>query len=60
MLPIFKTEMLIYRSNTNLDVMIMFGTISHLLDPEIRKMSVRDLYGNEKSTFDSGPWSTWH
>ena len=35
---IFKTEMLIYQSNTNLDEAKLFSKITHHLDSEIRKM----------------------
>ena len=34
----FKTKMLIYQSKANLDEKILFGKITHYLDPEIRKM----------------------
>ena len=54
MWPIFKTEMLIYQSRANLDVKILWK-INHLLDPEIRKMQERNLYGNRDSTFHCGP-----
>ena len=54
--PIFKTEMLIYQSKANLDEKILFGKITHHLDPEIRTMSVRSLYGNQEFfMFHSGP-----
>ena len=43
---IFKTELLIYHSKANLDEKILFDKFTHHLDPEIRKMSVRGLYGN--------------
>ena len=55
MRPIFKTEMLIYQSKANLDEKILFGKITHHLDPEIRKMLVNGKFGNEDSTFQSGP-----
>ena len=38
----------------NLDGNILFGRITHLLHPEIRKMLVRDFDGNENSLFHSG------
>ena len=41
MRPIFKTEMLIYQSKAKLDVKILFGKITHHLDPEIMKMLKR-------------------
>ena len=36
MRPIFKTKMLIYLPQANLDDKILFGKITHHLDPEIR------------------------
>ena len=45
MLPIFKIEVLIYESKANLDQKILFGKITHLQDPTVRKMPVRGLYG---------------
>ena len=48
MRPIFKTKMLIYHSKANLDEIILFGNITHHIDPKIRKMPVRGLYGNRK------------
>ena len=41
-----KTEMLIFQSKANLDKKILFGKITHLKDPTIKRMSVRGLYGN--------------
>ena len=55
MLPIFKTEMLIYQSKANLDVKISIGKITHLEDPTTRKMPVRGLYGNRE--FHVSFWS---
>ena len=55
MWPIFKTEMLIYQSNINLDEKILFGSILHPSDPEIRKMLVKGMFGNNSFTFYSGP-----
>ena len=52
MWPIFKTEMLIYQSKANLDEEIFFGKI--FLDPELRKMLVKVMFGNEDSTFHYG------
>ena len=37
MRPIFKTEMLIYHSKANLDEKILFGKITHYLDPKLEK-----------------------
>ena len=42
MLPIFKTRMLIYQSKTNLDVKILFGKITHPLDPTIENVCKRN------------------
>ena len=53
--PTFKTEMLIYQSNTNLGEKILFGEISHLYDPKIRKKLVEVCMGIENCTFHSGP-----
>ena len=39
----------------SLDMNILIGKSTHLLDPETRKMLVRGLYGKVKSTLDSGP-----
>ena len=48
--------MLIYQSKkANLDMKILFDNITHLIDPEIRKMLERGLFGNQDSTFCSGP-----
>ena len=52
--PIFVTKMLIYQSKANLDEKILFGKITHHLDPEIRKMWVMGTFGNRKPTFHSG------
>ena len=51
MRPIFKTEIFICQSKVNLDEKILFGTIPHLTDPEIRKMLVKSMFGNKNSTF---------
>ena len=53
--PIFKTKVLIYQSKVNLDEKILFGSIPHLRDPEIRKMLVKGMFGNKDSLFHSGP-----
>ena len=50
-----QSEMLIYPSKASLDVKILFGKITNHLDPEIRKMSVKGMCGNENSKFHSGP-----
>ena len=55
MRPIFKTEMFIYQSKVNLNEKILFVSIPHLTDPEIRKMPVKGIFGNNNSTFHSGP-----
>ena len=34
---------------------ILFGSVPHLTDPEIRKMLVKGMFGNKNSTFHSGP-----
>ena len=47
MRPIFKTKWLIFHSKANLDVKNLFGNATHLIDPEIRKMLERGLYGNQ-------------
>ena len=46
MKPIFKTEMSIYQLKANLDEKILFGKITHHLDPEIRKMLVNGKFRN--------------
>ena len=54
MWPTFETKMSnCFQSKANLDVKILFGKITHHLDPENRKMLVR-AYLNEDSTFHSG------
>ena len=55
MRSIFKAEILIHQSKTNLDEKILFGKIAHHLDAEIRKLQVNSKFGNEDSTFHSGP-----
>ena len=54
MRPIFKNEMLIDQSQANLDEKILLGIIIHHLDPEIRRMLVRGMFGNKDSSFHSG------
>ena len=55
MRQLFETSMLIYQSKANLDVKFLFGNIAHLLDPEIRKIQEKDLFGDQDSIFHSGP-----
>ena len=55
MRPIFKTKVFIYESKVNLDEKILFGSIPHLTDQEIRKMLVKGMFGNKIFTFHSGP-----
>ena len=54
MRPIFKIEMLICQSKANLHMKTLFDNIPHLVDPEIRKMLVKSMFGNKNSTFHSG------
>ena len=46
---IYKTEMFIYQSKVSLDEKILFGSIPHLTDPEIRKRLVKGMFGNKNS-----------
>ena len=39
--------MFMYQSKVNLDEKILFGSIPHLTDPEIRKMLVKGMFGNK-------------
>ena len=55
MWPIFKTKMLIFQSKASLDEKVLFGKITHHLDPEIRKVLVRIMFGNKDSTFQTVP-----
>ena len=41
-------------SKVNLDEKILFGSIPHPTDLEIRKMLVKGMFGNSSSTFHSG------
>ena len=50
-----ETKMLIFQSMANLEVKMLFGYITHFIDTEIRKMLEKALYGNQDSTFHSGP-----
>ena len=54
MRPIFKSKMLIYQSKANLDEKMLFGKIIHHLDPKIRKVLVRGMFGNKDSSFHFG------
>ena len=54
----FKTEMLMYQSKANLDVKFLFGKITHLSDPKIRRMPLRSLYENQE--FHVPFWSMLH
>ena len=56
MRPILETKILIYQSKANLDVKSLFGNITHLVDPEIRKMLEKGLIGSQDSIFHCGPW----
>ena len=58
MRPVFKTEVLIYHSKACLDGKILFGKITHHLNPETWKILVRGMLGNKDSTFLSGPLFT--
>ena len=58
MRPVFETKMLINQSKANLDVKSLFGKITHLLDPEIRKFVLQNspllkwtAMGEETSVF---------
>ena len=55
MRPIFETKLLIYQSKANLDVKILFGNITHLIDLEIWEILEKGLFGDQDSTFHSGP-----
>ena len=52
---IFKTKMLIYQSKAKLDVKILFGNITHLIDLEFWEMLEEYLLGDQDSKFHSGP-----
>ena len=56
---IFRTKTLIYQRQAYLDVNILFGNTIHLVDPEIRKMLKKGMFGNQDSTFQSGPSFTY-
>ena len=44
MWPIFKTKMLVYQSNSNLVIKILFCKISHLSDTKRNKMLVTNIF----------------
>ena len=46
MKTIVKTEMLIYQSKANFNEKVLFVKISPFNDPEIRKIRVRGMFGN--------------
>ena len=43
--PIIKAELFFCQSKANFDEKILFGEITHHLDPAIRKMPVRGILG---------------
>ena len=49
--------MLIHQSKVELDDKILFGTIIHFIDPEIRKMLGRGFYGFVEPRFHTPFWS---
>ena len=53
MLPNFKIELLIYQTKVKVDGKFFFGKIT--LDPKIKKMLVRGMFGNNDSLLHSGP-----
>ena len=53
--PILKIEMLTFQSKTSLHEKILFGKITHYLDPEIRKMLIKGMFWNKHSTLHFGP-----
>ena len=57
MRPIFKSEMSIYQSKANLCVKILFGKLTHHLDPKIRQILIRGMFGNEDPTVKFYFWS---
>ena len=52
---ILKSEKLIYQAKADLDEKIFFGIIIHHSDPENWEMLVKGVFGNDDSTFHSGP-----
>ena len=42
--------MFIYQSKVNLDEKILFGNFPRLIDPEIRQMLEKGLFGDQDST----------
>ena len=56
MWPIFKTELLIYQSKGKLDEKTFRLVKSvNIWDSKISKILVKDIFGNENSTFHSSP-----
>ena len=53
--PLYITKILFFQSKAYLDEKILFGKISHHLDPEIRKLLVRRMFGNGTTIFHPGP-----
>ena len=52
---IFKPETLIFQIKANSAVKIVFGKITHHFEPEVRKMLVRKVHGNDNSIFHCHP-----
>ena len=56
---IFKTEMLIYQAQADLDEKILFGKITHHLGPEVRNMLVNGIrpfsYSEKESQSNNTP-----
>ena len=50
-----ENELLMYQSKANLDENCSFGKITHHVNPEIRKMIVKGIFGSKDSTFHFGP-----
>ena len=51
MQAIFKPYMIIYQTKASSDVKIVIGKITYYFEPDVRKMLVRKLHGNNNSTF---------
>ena len=45
MRPIFKTELLLYQPQANIDEEILFGKIAYQFDVEIERMLVKSILG---------------
>ena len=60
MWSIFKIRMLIFQSMAKLVKKILFGKITHHLDPEIREMMERGMFGSGNSTFQFGSLFTYY